>query len=74
MGAGISMELEALMRNYLLNGAYDEMRERTGDVREHYRALADMLARLPMEELLRRKQAADLSFLTQGITFTVYGR
>jgi uncharacterized circularly permuted ATP-grasp superfamily protein len=24
--------------------------------------------------LQRRKQSADLSFLTQGITFTVYGR
>jgi hypothetical protein len=30
--------------------------------------------RLPHEELQRRKQSADLSFLTQGITFTVYGR
>jgi hypothetical protein len=29
---------------------------------------------LPHEELQRRKQSADLSFLTQGITFTVYGR
>ncbi len=27
-----------------------------------------------LEELQRRKQAADLSFLNQGITFTVYGR
>jgi uncharacterized circularly permuted ATP-grasp superfamily protein len=26
------------------------------------------------DELQRRKQAADLSFLNQGITFTVYGR
>ena len=41
---------------------------------EHYRALAEMLTRMPMDELQRRKQAADLSFLTQGITFTVYGR
>jgi uncharacterized circularly permuted ATP-grasp superfamily protein len=29
---------------------------------------------LPPDELQRRKQSADLSFLTQGITFTVYGR
>src|SRR6202022_2762829 len=29
---------------------------------------------LPAGELRRRKQAADLSFLHQGITFTVYGR
>ena len=29
---------------------------------------------LPHDELQRRKQSAELSFLTQGITFTVYGR
>ena len=28
---------------------------------------------MPEEELRRRKRSADLSFLTQGITFTVYG-
>jgi len=29
---------------------------------------------MPAEELRRRQQAADLSFLHQGITFTVYGQ
>jgi uncharacterized circularly permuted ATP-grasp superfamily protein len=33
-----------------------------------------MLLTLPVEEMRRRKQAADISFLHQGITFTVYGR
>ena len=33
-----------------------------------------IFAALPAEEVQRRKQAADLSFLNQGITFTVYGR
>jgi len=42
--------------------------------RTHYRPLFDMLLDLPADELRRRKQAADLSFLHQGITFTVYGR
>ena len=74
MDVGISMGLEELLREYQLDGAYDEMREPSGEVREHYGALAEMLTRMPMEELQRRKQAADLSFLTQGITFTVYGR
>jgi uncharacterized circularly permuted ATP-grasp superfamily protein len=50
------------------------MREPNGDLRPHYRALAETLASLPPEELQRRKQSADVSFLTQGITFTVYGR
>ncbi len=74
MESGISTGLEALLGDYPLDGAYDEMRAPAGEVREHYRALAEMLTRMPMDELQRRKQAADLSFLTQGITFTVYGR
>ena len=63
-----------LFGDYPLDQAFDEMREANGDLRPHYRALAETLARLPAEELQRRKQSADLSFLTQGITFTVYGR
>ena len=45
-----------------------------GEPREHYQALFEQLLSLPADELRRRKQAADLSFLHQGITFTVYGR
>ena len=66
--------LDRLFRDYLLDGAYDEMRTPDGGIRPHYQALVETLASLPHEELLRRKQSADLSFLTQGITFTVYGR
>ena len=67
-------EVETLYGDYPIDRAFDEMRESTGEVRSHYRALAETLARLPQEELQRRKQSAELSFLTQGITFTVYGR
>ena len=74
MSAGPSIELDSLFGDYPLDLAFDEMREPAGDVRAHYRALAETLARLPNDELQRRKQSADLSFLTQGITFTVYGR
>jgi len=68
------LELDRLFRDYLLDDAYDEMRTPDGGIRPHYQALVEALASLPHEELLRRKQSADLSFLTQGITFTVYGR
>ena len=61
-------------QNYWLDAAYDEMFERGFAPRSHYRALHDLLQELPMEEMRRRKQAADISFLHQGITFTVYGR
>ena len=68
------MELEQLFRDYPLDSAFDEMRTPNGGIRPHYQALLETLASLPHEELLRRKQSADLAFLTQGITFTVYGR
>lgn len=74
MNAGQSVELDALYGDYPLDQAFDEMREANGKLRPHYRALAETLARLPEEELQRLKQSVDLSFLTQGITFTVYGR
>jgi uncharacterized circularly permuted ATP-grasp superfamily protein len=68
------MPLERLFRDYLMDGAFDEMRTPDGGIRPEYQALIESFASLPHEELLRRKQSADLSFLTQGITFTVYGR
>jgi uncharacterized circularly permuted ATP-grasp superfamily protein len=68
------IEYERLFRDYLLDGAFDEMRTPDGGIRPEYQALVETLANLPHDELLRRKQSADLSFLTQGITFTVYGR
>ena len=73
-GGGLPMELEQLFRDYPLDSAFDEMRTPNGGIRPHYQALLETLASLPHEELLRRKQSADLAFLTQGITFTVYGR
>ena len=61
-------------QNYWLDGSYDEMFEAEGSVRAHYGPLHELLGNLPLEEMRRRKQAADISFLHQGITFTVYGR
>src|SRR5579862_6572641 len=50
------------------------MLDASGGVRAQYQHLYDTLLELPAEELRRRQQIADLSFLHQGITFTVYGR
>jgi uncharacterized circularly permuted ATP-grasp superfamily protein len=62
------------LKNYLLDHAYDEMFSGPGDLHPHCQRLLGHFTSLPAEELQRRKQAADLSFLNQGITFTVYGR
>jgi uncharacterized circularly permuted ATP-grasp superfamily protein len=59
---------------YQLDGAFDEMVDAQGRVRPHYQHLYDTVRDLPPEEMRRRQQIADLSFLHQGITFTVYGR
>jgi len=74
MSASHPVELEPLIGDYPLDQAYDEMRVPSGELRTHYRSMAENLATLPPGDLQRRKQAADLAFLTQGITFTVYGR
>ncbi|HEY4010545.1 MAG TPA: circularly permuted type 2 ATP-grasp protein [Acidobacteriaceae bacterium] len=59
---------------YLLDGAYDEMFAAERELHPHYEPLLELLTSLPPEEIQRRKQEADLSFLNQGITFTVYGQ
>jgi uncharacterized circularly permuted ATP-grasp superfamily protein len=59
---------------YQLDNAYDEMFEPEGSAREQYNALYQRVLDLTQEELKHRQQEADLSFLHQGITFTVYGR
>ena len=63
-----------LLREYFLDHAFDEMFTLDGSIRAHYAALLKMISGLPREELQRRKHSADVSFLMQGITFTVYGR
>src|SRR5271156_2823715 len=60
-------------RNYQFDMVYDEMFAAPGVPRPHYQALFQTLLELPPEEMRKSQQAADLSFLHQGITFTVYG-
>ena len=52
---------------------YDEMFSPERTPRAAYQRLYQQLLQLPADELARRQQAADLTFLHQGITFTVYG-
>lgn len=66
--------LPAAFRQYELDAAWDEMFLSDGSARAHYQPLFELLQGVPAEEMRSHKQAADLSFLHQGITFTVYGR
>jgi uncharacterized circularly permuted ATP-grasp superfamily protein len=56
-----------------MDSAYDEMFADAGAARKHYCALQQTLLGLAPEELRKIQQAADLTFLHEGITFTVYG-
>ena len=58
---------------YDLGAFFDEMFDAAGHARPHYRALAEQLAALSVEEFEQRRHAVDVSFLNQGIGFTVYG-
>ncbi|MBW4435658.1 MAG: circularly permuted type 2 ATP-grasp protein [Pleurocapsa minor GSE-CHR-MK-17-07R] len=60
-------------QQYEFDNAYDEMFAADGSTRAHYQDIYDLLIRLTPEEYQRRKTAADITFLNQGITFTVYG-
>lgn len=73
-GAAERPTFPAPFASYELGAPYDEMFEACGLSREHYREIYDFLQQLPSEELRLHKQAADQTFLHQGITFTVYGR
>src|SRR5579863_6930460 len=55
------------------DNGYDEMFAALGVPHPHYQALHQTLRELAPEELHRTQQAADLTFLHEGITFTVYG-
>ena len=62
-----------LLAHYDAGRAYDELLQPGCEPRQHYQSLYKHLLSLPPDELNRRQNAADLSFLNQGITFTVYG-
>ena len=59
--------------NYDLAQPYDEMFDAGGHPRSAYQKLFHRLLEIPPEILHQRQQDADLTFLNQGITFTVYG-
>jgi uncharacterized circularly permuted ATP-grasp superfamily protein len=72
--AGTARALPAPFEDYGLDEAYDEMIGDDGEPRPQYEHLFQALRELPAAEFKRRQQVSDLSFLHQGITFTVYGR
>jgi uncharacterized circularly permuted ATP-grasp superfamily protein len=65
--------LGALFNGYELSTAYDEMFRGAMEPHDHCRALVESLRTATAAELEQYQLEADKAFLTQGITFTVYG-
>jgi uncharacterized circularly permuted ATP-grasp superfamily protein len=61
-----------LTGNYQLNEFFDEMFAASGEPRPHYQTLHERFSTLSVGDMNERARAADISFLYQGITFTVY--
>jgi uncharacterized circularly permuted ATP-grasp superfamily protein len=64
----------SLMDRYEVSDFFDEMFLPSGDPRMHYRELHDRLVGMSAEAFDERRGHADVSFLYQGITFTVYSQ
>jgi uncharacterized circularly permuted ATP-grasp superfamily protein len=52
--------------------AWDELFDRGGSPHDHCGALVERLGRLLVNEFKQRRSGADLAFVNQGITFSVY--
>jgi len=61
-----------ISKSYDPSTFYDEMFRPGGEIRPHYRRLAERLSTLPETEFDQRRAAVDLAFLRRGVTFTVY--
>src|SRR5579863_8914413 len=73
MGAARAhMAKPGLFESYDTGSFYDEMFSAPGEPRPPYFKLFQRLAAMAPEQFEERRKLADLSFLIQGITFTVY--
>ncbi len=66
--------MSSLIESYDPGEFFDEMFAAPGVVRPHYQTLHHYLQGMSASALAERRRAADLAFLYQGITFTVYGQ
>ncbi|HZD31621.1 MAG TPA: circularly permuted type 2 ATP-grasp protein, partial [Candidatus Angelobacter sp.] len=64
--------LRSLFEGYDTGAFFDEMFLPSGEPRPHYAKLFQMLAAMPPAQFEDRRNLADIAFLLQGITFTVY--
>ncbi|MER2071049.1 MAG: circularly permuted type 2 ATP-grasp protein [Psychrobacillus sp.] len=61
-----------MFNTYEVKPYFDEMLKSCGEPKLHYQNFYNILNRFSVEELKEKHETAQLSFLRQGITFTVY--
>jgi uncharacterized circularly permuted ATP-grasp superfamily protein len=67
------MQTSELLQSYLVDSnTWDEM-YKDSSVREQYKKVLTFLQQLSVEELSKKEELAKKLFMSQGITFTVYG-
>ncbi len=64
--------MEGMFSNYDVGGFFDEMFDESGKVRPHYEKLLARFNDMEPGEFDRKRALAEHSYLSQGITFTVY--
>ncbi len=62
-----------MLKKYKINGGFDEMVCAKTGVRDHYRKFHKTFEKLTPKEFVSKREAVDMAFLRQGITFNVYG-
>src|SRR5438105_3720880 len=68
-----AMQPRRVFDDYALHPtAWDELFASSGQPHRHCNALAESLGELAIDEFQRRRTNADLVFINQGITFSVY--
>jgi uncharacterized circularly permuted ATP-grasp superfamily protein len=61
-----------LENHYEIGHFFDEMFEASGLPHSHYEAIYSQLCSLSKESFEEQRRQANISFLYQGVTFTVY--
>ena len=62
----------SLLEKYSVGSFRDELFTAEGSVRPQYKVFTENLEKLGSKEILRRQEAAEKSFMSLGITFSVY--
>jgi uncharacterized circularly permuted ATP-grasp superfamily protein len=62
-----------MLKKYEVNEGFDEMARARSEIRGHYQKFAKTFSKLNAKEFASKREAVDMAFLRQGVTFNVYG-